>query len=163
MEKRICVFPGSFDPVTNGHLDLIRRGAAIFDELIVAVLHNPAKTGKFPVEKRMELLRKACADLPNVRVDASQGLLVNYLHRVGAKVILRGLRNTSDFEMEAQMAQLNREMSPETETLFLVTDPRYGSISSSGVREIGSFGGDITPFVPASIAQEVATILSDHQ
>lgn len=163
MDKKVCVFPGSFDPVTNGHMDLIRRGAAIFDEVVVAVLHNPAKAGKFSVDKRLELLSKACADLPNVRFDASDGLLVDYLRRVGAKVVLRGLRNTSDFEMEAQMAQLNRQMAPETESLFLVTAPQYASLSSSVVREIGSFGGDITPFVPAAIAQEVANILSGHE
>ena len=163
MEKKVCVFPGSFDPVTNGHMDLIRRGAAIFDEVIVAVLHNPAKTGKFPVEKRLELLSRACADMPNVRLDASDGLLVDYLRRTGAKTVLRGLRNTSDFEMEAQMAQLNRQMAPETETLFLVTAPEYASLSSSVVREIGTFGGDLAPFVPASIVQDVATILSGHE
>ena len=163
MEKKVCVFPGSFDPVTNGHMDLIRRGAAIFDEMIVAVLHNPAKAGKFPVEKRLELLSKACADLPNVRLDASDGLLVDYLRHIGANTVLRGLRNTSDFEMETQMAQLNRQMAPGTETLFLVTAPEYASLSSSVVREIGTFGGDLTPFVPASIVQDVATILSGHE
>lgn len=162
MAKRICVYPGSFDPVTNGHLDLIERGAAIFDEVIVAILHNPAKTGRFPVEKRLEMLRKACAHLPNVRFDRFDGLLVDYMRQSGAKVVLRGLRAVTDFESEFQMAQLNRQMAPEVETLFLMTSPEHACLSSSAVREIGMFGGDIAPFVPACIAQEAAQMLNPH-
>lgn len=157
----LCVYPGSFDPVTNGHLDIIQRAASLFDEVIVAVLHNPAKTGKFPVAVRLDLLRDACAHLPNVRFDSFDGLLVDYMRRQNARVVLRGLRGVSDFESEFQMAQLNHQMAPEVETLFMTTAPQYASLSSSAVREIGSFGGDVTPFVPAKIARDVARILAE--
>lgn len=160
MDKRICVYPGSFDPVTNGHLDLIERGSALFDEVIVAVLHNPSKRGCFPVEKRLELLKRACAHLPNVRFDCFDGLLVDYMRKTQARVILRGLRAVTDFENEFQMAQLNHEMAPEVETLFLMTSPRHAYLSSSAVREIGMFGGDISPFVPGCVAEEVAQALA---
>lgn len=157
--KKICVFPGSFDPVTVGHLDLIERASRIFDEVVVAVLHNPAKTGRFTMEKRIELLEKACKQIPNVSCDYFEGLLVDYMKKRGATVVVRGLRGVRDFESECQMAQLNHEMAPEVETLFLTTAPAYTHISSSAVREIGMFGGDVTPYVPASIAQEVAQLL----
>ena len=160
LPKKVCVYPGSFDPVTNGHLDIIERGASLFDEVIVAVLHNPSKTGRFPIEKRLSMLEKACAHLPNVRFDSFYGLLVDYMHKTGAKVILRGLRAVTDFESEFQMAQLNRQMAPDVETLFLMTAPKHAYLSSSAVREIGMFGGDITPFVPACIAQEAAQMLN---
>lgn len=150
-----AVYPGSFDPVTNGHLDIIRRGAALFDRVIVAVLHNPSKQGLFPVEKRLEMLRRVCAQLPNVQVDSFQGLLVDYVRQTGADVILRGLRSSKDLEAELPMAQLNRSMLPKAETLFLPASPQHLFTSSSAVREIGSFGGDVTPFVPACIRQEV--------
>lgn len=162
MEKKICVYPGSFDPVTNGHLDIIGRAAAIFDEVVVAILHNPAKTGRFSIEKRMELLKKACVHLPNVRFDHFDGLLVDYMRRSEARVIIRGLRAVSDFENEFQMAQLNHQMAPDVETLFLMTAPEHAYLSSSAVREIGMFGGDVAPFVPACIAQEVAKMLDKN-
>ncbi len=154
-----CVYPGSFDPITKGHLDIIERASAIFDEIIVAVLHNPAKTGRFTVEKRIKLLQSACSHLPNVACDSFDGLLVEYMDKVNAHVVLRGLRGTGDFETEFQMAQLNRQMSSRVETLFLPTDPRFASLSSSAVREIGLFGGDISPFVPAVVADEITHIL----
>lgn len=160
MPGRICVYPGSFDPVTNGHVDLIERGAALFDEVVVAILRNPAKQGCFSMEKRIELLSRACAHLPNVRFDSFDGLLVDYMRRCEARVVLRGLRAVTDFESEFQMAQLNHEMAPEVETLFLMTSPRHAYISSSAVREIGLFSGDITPFVPACIARDVAETLA---
>lgn len=159
MEK-ICVFPGSFDPVTIGHLDLIERAAGLFDRVVVAVLHNPAKTGRFSVEKRLELLEKACAHVPNVSFDHFEGLLVDYMRSVGACIVLRGLRGVRDYESECQMAQLNRQMAPGVETLFLPTDPAHAHISSSAVREIGMFGGDVTPYVPATISADVARLLS---
>ena len=158
----LCVYPGSFDPVTNGHLDLIQRAAGMFDEVVVAVLHNPAKTGKFPVDVRLELLRRACAHLPNVRFDSFHGLLVDYMRQQNARIVLRGLRTAADFETEFHMAQMNNQMAPEVETLFLTTAPEYASLSSSVVREIGSFGGDIAPFVPACIACDVARILREQ-
>ena len=157
--NRICVYPGSFDPVTLGHMDIIRRAAAIFDEVVVAVLHNPAKTGRFPVGKRLELLQKACEGIANVRLDSFDGLLVDYMRAQGASVVVRGLRTAQDFESEFQMAQLNRTMAPGVETLFLPASPQVGCFSSSAVREIGMFGGDLSPFVPACIVQEVARIL----
>lgn len=156
---RTAVYPGSFDPVTNGHLDIIRRGATLFDRVIVAVLHNPSKQGWFPVDRRLEMLRRACADLPNVQVDSFQGLLVDYIRQIEADVILRGLRSTADFESELPMAQLNRSMFAQVETLFLPASPQHLYTSSSAVREIGRFGGDVTPFVPSCIAQEVAGAL----
>lgn len=160
MAEKICVYPGSFDPITIGHLDLIQRASLLFDEVVVAVLHNPAKQGRFPIEKRMELLRTACSGLSNVRFDHFEGLLVDYMRNCGAKVVLRGLRGVRDFESECQMAQLNHQMAPEVETLFLTTHPAHAHISSSIVREIGMFGGDVSSYVPASIAQEVARLLS---
>ena len=156
---RTAVYPGSFDPVTNGHLDIIRRGAALFDRVIVAVLHNPSKQGLFPVDRRLDMLRRVCADLPNVQVDSFQGLLVDYIRQTEADVILRGLRSTTDFESELPMAQLNRSMFVKAETLFLPASPQHLCTSSSAVREIGRFGGDVTPFVPSCIAQEVAEAL----
>lgn len=163
MDKKRCVYPGSFDPVTNGHLDLIERAAAIFDEVIVAILHNPAKTGRFPVEKRVGMLQKACAHLPNVRFDHFGGLLVDYMRSQNSKVIVRGLRDGADFESELRMAQLNRQMAPGVETLFLATSPEHAALSSSAVREIGMFGGDIAPFVPACIAQDVQQALQPQR
>ena len=159
MEKT-CVFPGSFDPITIGHLDLIERASKLFDEVVVAVLHNPAKSGRFTIEKRLDMLQKACAHIPNVRFDHFEGLLVDYMRRSGAKIVLRGMRGVRDFESECQMAQLNHQMAPEVETLFLTSDPAHAPISSSIVREIGMFGGDVSPYVPACIAQEVAQLLN---
>ena len=163
MAIRTCVYPGSFDPVTVGHLDLIERASRLFDEVVVAILHNPAKEGCFPVQKRIELLEKACAHLSNVRFDHFEGLLVDYMRASGAKVVLRGVRGSKDFDSECLMAQLNHQMAPEIETFFLATDPAYAHISSSAVREIGSFGGDITPFVPSAIAPEVARIMAANR
>ena len=160
MSEKLCVFPGSFDPVTNGHLDLIRRAASLFDEVVVAVLHNPAKTGVFTVEKRLELLGKACEGMPNVRFDSFEGLLVDYMRAKGARIVIRGLRGVRDFESECQMAQLNHQMLPEMETFFLTTSPEYMHISSSAVREIGMFGGDVSPYVPGVIAEEIACLLN---
>ena len=158
----VCVFPGSFDPVTKGHLDLIERASRLFDEVIVAVLYNPAKTGRFPTEERIRLLKKACMHLSNVRFDSFDGLLVDYMRSCGARVVIRGLRSTADFESESQMAQLNHQMESDVETLFMTTAPEYAHVSSSAVREIGSFGGDISPFVPASIVPDVVSILCQH-
>ncbi len=159
MKQGLCVYPGSFDPVTNGHVDIIERGAAIFPQVVVAVLHNPVKTGCFSIEQRLAMLKKACAHLPNVSFDRFDGLLVNYMRSLGAGVVLRGLRAVTDFESEVQMAQLNHQMSPDVETLFLMTSPEHAYLSSSAVREIGMFGGDVSPFVPLSIAQEVQAAL----
>ncbi len=159
MKKGLCVYPGSFDPVTIGHLDLIERGADIFPEVVVAVLHNPAKEGCFPIAQRLELLSRACAHLPNVRFDQFDGLLVDYMRKLDAGIVLRGLRAVTDFESEFQMAQLNHQMAPDVETLFMMTAPEHAYLSSSAVREIGLFGGDFAPFVPASIVEDVRRAL----
>lgn len=153
---RICVYPGSFDPLTVGHLDVIRRAAALFDGVIVAVLHNPAKRGCFPVAQRLDLIRRAVEGVPGVTVDTWDGLLVDYMRRTGACAVVRGLRAVSDFESEMTMAQVNSQLLPGMETLFLMTKPEHSCISSSVVREAASFGADISAFVPESIADEVA-------
>ena len=153
---RICVYPGSFDPVTTGHLDVIRRAASLFDEVIVAVMHNVNKRGCFPVEQRMALIEKAAAEIPNVRVDKWDGLLVDYVRMSGASCVVRGLRAVSDFESEMTMAQVNAQLLEGMETVFLMTKPEHGCISSSVVREAASFGADISAFVPECIAEEIA-------
>ena len=145
MRRAVC--PGSFDPVTNGHVDVINRAAALYDELVVAVLVNPGKAGLFPVGERMELLREAVAHLPNVTVDSFQGLLVDYCRGHDIPVIVKGLRAVSDFEYELQMAQMNRELAA-IETLFVPTAPQVGHLSSSLVKQIAAFGGDVSQFVP---------------
>lgn len=142
--------PGSFDPVTNGHVDVIDRAAALYDELVVAVLVNPGKAGFFPVEERMELLREAVGHLPNVTVDSFQGLLVDYCGAHDIPVIVKGLRAVSDFEYELQMAQMNRELAA-IETLFVPTAPQVGHLSSSLVKQIATFGGDVSRLVPAVV------------
>lgn len=151
MKKCIAIYPGSFDPVTYGHLDIIERASRLFDELIVAVAVNPAKRPLFSVEEREAMLKESCAHLPNVRVDHFDTLLVDYARRQGAQVIIRGLRVVSDFEFELQMAHLNREQAPEVETVFIMTNVQYSYLSSSVVKEIASFGGDIRGFVPEPV------------
>ena len=155
MHNGLCVYPGSFDPVTLGHVDLIERAAGLFDEVVVAVLNNPEKNGTFTTERRLEMLTKACAHLPNVRIDSFGGLLVDYMRTLHAEIVLRGLRAVTDFENEFQMAQVNRQIAPEIETLFLMTSPNFAYISSSAVRQIAAFGGDISTLVPACIMEEI--------
>jgi pantetheine-phosphate adenylyltransferase len=147
---RRAVCPGSFDPVTNGHVDVITRAAALYDELVVAVLVNPGKAGLFSVDERMELLRDAVADLPNVTVDSFEGLLVDYCNAHGIPVIVKGLRAVGDFEYELQMAQMNRELAG-VETLFVPTAPQVGHLSSSLVKQIANFGGDVSRLVPKGV------------
>ena len=149
--KRICIYPGSFDPVTNGHMDIIKRSAAMFDELIVAVLKNNSKTPLFSSEERVNMLKEVTKDISNVKVDSFSGLLVDYADKVGACTIVRGLRAVTDFEYELQMAQTNHAMCPDIDTIFLTTDLRYSYLSSSIVREVSAFGGDVSMFVPESI------------
>ena len=152
MRRAVC--PGSFDPVTNGHVDVINRAAALYDELVVAVLVNPGKAGFFPVEERMELLRESVAHLPNVRVDSFQGLLVDYCGANDIPVIVKGLRAVSDFEYELQMAQMNRELAP-IDTLFVPTAPQVGHIASSLVKQIATFGGDVSRLVPKVVDERL--------
>ncbi|NLI22619.1 MAG: pantetheine-phosphate adenylyltransferase [Clostridiales bacterium] len=155
MPTSLCVYPGSFDPVTLGHIDLIERAAKLFPNLVVAVLNNPDKQGTFTTERRLAMLAKACAHLSNVKIDSFGGLLVDYMRKAGAGIVLRGLRAVTDFENEFQMAQVNRQIAPEIETLFLMTSPDYAYISSSAVRQIASFGGDVSTLVPACILEDV--------
>ncbi|MDQ2798419.1 MAG: pantetheine-phosphate adenylyltransferase [Armatimonadota bacterium] len=145
----IAVYPGSFDPVTSGHYDIIARAAGMFEMLVVLVAVNSGKTPLFTADERAALIREACASLPNVQVDTlTDALLVDYAVGRGAKVIVKGLRAVSDFEVEFQMALLNRHLQPEVETLFLMTSAEHSYLSSSIVKEIGRLGGDITGLVP---------------
>jgi len=141
------VYPGTFDPITNGHTDLVERAARMFDTVIVAVAVNADKSGAFPIETRVSLAREVLAHIDNVEVCSFDNLLVDFLHQRQARVILRGLRAVSDFEYEFQLASMNRHLAPEIETLFLTPAEQYAYISSSLVREISCLGGDVTPFV----------------
>jgi pantetheine-phosphate adenylyltransferase len=147
----IAVYPGSFDPITNGHLDLIERGARLCDRLIVAVLGNENKQPLFTVEERMEMLREAVADYPNVEVDTFGGLLVDYARHKGATAIVRGIRAISDYEYELQMALMNRRLCPEVETVFLMAGEAYSFISSRIVKEVIRLGGNLAGLVPPSV------------
>ncbi|MBQ2953094.1 MAG: pantetheine-phosphate adenylyltransferase [Clostridia bacterium] len=153
--ERTAVYPGSFDPITVGHLDVIERAARLFDRVIVAVMHNPAKKGCFPVAERLRLIEAATAHLPGVTVDAWDGLLAEYVQRTGAACVVRGLRGVADYESEQNMAQVNALLLPGLETVFLTARPEHGCVSSSVVREAASFGADISAFVPAAIAEDV--------
>ena len=143
-----AVYTGSFDPVTNGHMDIIRRAAEIFDVLIVSVLNNKEKTPLFSVEERVKILTKATKDIPNVEVKAFEGLSVNFARENHAQVIVRGLRAVTDFEYELQMAQTNRVLAPDVDTVFLTTSLEYAYLSSTIMKEVANFGGDLSKFAP---------------
>lgn len=151
----LAIYPGSFDPVTLGHLDVIERGSQLFDRVVVAVLQNPSKVPLFTVSNRIDMIRQSIQHLPNVEVDSFNGLTVNYAQLRQAKVILRGLRVLSDFEMELQMAHTNKTLSHQIETVFLATSTEYGFLSSSLVKQIAQFGGPIDHFVPPHVALEI--------
>ncbi|TGE28020.1 pantetheine-phosphate adenylyltransferase [Hymenobacter metallicola] len=146
--KRIALFPGSFDPFTNGHLDVVRRGATLFDEVIIAIGNNSSKSRYLPVEQMVGLIEDVFAGEPQVSVQAYKGLTADFAREVGAKFLLRGLRNTTDFEYENTIAQANRHVNPELETVFLITSPALAAISSTIIREIHRFGGNVDDFVP---------------
>ncbi len=150
-----AIYPGSFDPVTRGHLDIIKRAAKIFDLLTVSVLNNSGKTPLFSVDERVKMLQDACRDIPNVRIDTFSGLTVDYAREMGVDVIIRGLRAITDFEYELQMAQTNRKMLPTVDTIFLTTSLEYAYLSSSIVREVASYGGDIQEFVTPDVAEKI--------
>ncbi len=154
MMKR-AIYPGSFDPVTLGHLDIIQRSASIVDELIVAVLVNRAKTPLFSEDERVNMLVEVTRDIPNVRVEAFSGLSVDFVRKCDARFIVRGLRAITDFEYELQMAQTNRIMDGGIDTIFLTTNLEYAYLSSSIVKEVASYGGDISRFVPELVARRV--------
>ena len=148
MKRTIVIYPGSFDPPTKGHLDLIARGSKIFDELIVAILRNTDKAPLFSVAERREMIETLVADFKNVRVDTFDGLMVDYAERMGATAVLRGIRAISDYEYELQMALLNRKLKPELETVFMMPAEKYSYVSSRLVREIAQLGGPVTALVP---------------
>jgi len=150
--NRIAVYPGTFDPITNGHVDLVNRAARLFDRLILGVAESPAKSPALPLDLRVRLAREAVAHHPHVEVMGFDSLLAHFVAEVGAGVLLRGLRAVSDFEYEFQLASMNRHLIPEVETLFLTPAEQYGFISSSLVREISRLGGDVSDFVPPAVA-----------
>ncbi|WP_460294495.1 pantetheine-phosphate adenylyltransferase [Clostridium tertium] len=151
----IAVYPGSFDPITNGHLDIISRGAKIYDKLIVAVLVNIDKKCLFDIEERVELIKKVTKDLDNVEVLSFEGLLVDFARIHNSKVILKGLRTVSDFEYEFQMALMNSKLDPDIETVFMMTSSAYSYVSSSSVKQVAKFGGNIKGLVPEELITEV--------
>jgi pantetheine-phosphate adenylyltransferase len=150
MKGKIAVYPGSFDPVTNGHLDILARGLEIFDKVIVAIAINIEKTALFSVEERKELVRKATRN-GNVLLDSFEGLLVDYVRRVNARFVIRGLRAMSDFEYEFQMASMNRNLNSDMDTIFMMTSKDYFFISSRTIKEVASFGGSVKGFVPGPV------------
>jgi len=150
-----ALYPGTFDPPTNGHVDLIQRGAKIFDHLTVAILNNPGKNPLFTPEERAEMLREATSSLTNVSVATFDGLMVEFARRQGATAVLRGIRAISDYEHEFQMALMNRRLAPEIETVFLQPAGRYSFVSSRMVKEVFSFGGDVTGLVPPNVLKRL--------
>lgn len=152
---RTAIYPGSFDPVTNGHLDIITRGSRLFDKLIVGVLVNIDKQGLFTIDERVDLIKEVTAHLPNVEVISFNGLLVDLAKKHDSKIILKGLRAVSDFEYEFQMALMNSQLDSDIETLFMMTSAEYSYLSSSSVKQVAKFGGNITGLVPAKIMNKV--------
>ena len=158
-----AVYPGSFDPVTKGHLDIIERASQIVDELVVGVLNNNVKTPLFSVEERVNMLKDVTGHIPNVRVEAFSGLSVEFVKKCGASFIIRGLRAVTDFEYELQMAQTNRSIDHQVDTLFLATELNYAYISSTIVKEVAYYGGDISGFVPPSVTALVYDKIRQQQ
>jgi pantetheine-phosphate adenylyltransferase len=155
-QQTVAIYPGSFDPVTNGHLDLIERASKLFGRLVVAILLNPEKDGPFfPVPERVEMLKEVVGHLPNVEVDTFKGLLVDYARRKDARVIVRGIRAVSDYEYELQMALMNRQLAPGLETVFMLPAQAYSYLSSHLVREVASLGGSIKELVPPTVEARI--------
>ena len=149
----IAIYPGSFDPITNGHIDILKSGAEIFDKVIIAVSYNVNKQGFLPIEERVQLIKESVKDIPNVEVDFFEGLTVEYAKKCGAEVLLRGLRTSFDFEYEMQLSQTNNALYGNIKTVFLITKPEFNFISSSSVREILLNHGDISKFVPNAVCE----------
>jgi len=160
---KIAVYPGSFDPITNGHLDIIERTTKIFDNVIVAVFHNPNKKPLFSMKERVEIITEAVADFENVEVDSFEGLLTDYIKQQKAQVIVRGLRAVSDFETEFQMASMNKKLEPEVETIFMMTNNKYAYLSSSIIKEVSNFGGCIEDLVPEHVISRLKKKIGGNQ
>lgn len=152
---RICVYAGSFDPVTVGHEDIIRRAAKLCDRLLVTVMYNVNKQGSFSVAQRLEMLTKVTKNIPNVEVDAWDGLMVDYVRKMGASFVVRGVRSARDLESERDLAEINARLLPGLETIFLLAKPEHGCVSSSAVREAALFGADFSSFVPACVLADI--------
>ncbi len=152
---RVAVYPGSFDPITNGHLDIIKRAAKLYDRVVVGVLNNSGKNPVFTPEERVGMIKEVTLDMNNIEVDCFTGLLVDFVKEKSASVIIKGLRTVADFEYEFQMALLNKALNPEYETMFMMTDSKYSYISSSMVKELAGFKGDLTGLVPAEIINKI--------
>ena len=158
--KRIAVYPGTFDPITLGHLDVIQRALKLFDLLVIAVTDNSEKNSFFSLQERMDLTRKVCRQMKNVRIESFEGLLVDFMQKTKSKIIVRGLRELSDFEFEFQQAVMNRKMNPALDTVFVMTDPNYFYVSSSMVRQIAFLKGPISKFVPKPVEKAIQFKLS---
>jgi len=152
---KIALYPGTFDPVTLGHLDIIRRAAGVCDKLVIGVLPNSAKRPWFSVEERIELIKKVTSDLDNVEVESFDGLTVDFGKKIGASVIVRGLRAITDFEYELQIAQINHRLNPDIDTIFFTTSVEYSYVSSSIAKEVASYGGDVSGLVPSEIIDDL--------
>jgi pantetheine-phosphate adenylyltransferase len=159
MRRAVC--PGSFDPVTNGHLDIIERAAGLFDEVVIAVLINKSKHGLFSAEERMDMLREVTADMPNVKIDSFHGLLVDYCKAHGVRAIVKGLRAVTDFDYELQMAQMNQQLAG-VDTLFMPTNPLYSFLSSSLVKEVATFGGDVGHLIPETVHRRLIQRIAER-
>ena len=157
---RSVLYPGSFDPVTNGHLDVARRASAIFDRVLIAVAVNSEKTPLFTLEERVELIQEACKEIPNIEVISFRGLLVDAINQFHAQAVIRGIRAVSDFEYEFQMALMNRELNSKCETLFMMTDPAYSFVSSRLIKEIAANNGEFASFVPPNVVDAIKKKLS---
>ena len=158
-----AIYPGSFDPVTLGHLDIIKRASACFDRLVVCVMVNSAKQGLFRPEERVELLRRCTGSLPNVEIDRSDELLAAYARRRGARVVVKGLRAVSDYEQEVQMAVINRKLNPELETMFLASSDKYTYLSSTIVKEMARYGANLAEFLPREIVGDVMEKMQERK
>ena len=159
---KIATYPGTFDPITNGHIDIIRRALTIFDKIIVSVSVDSSKTPLFTVEERMDMIKEAVKDIENIQVDSFQGLLVNYAKKINATAIIRGLRAVSDFEYEFQLALMNRRLNEQVETVFLMPNEKFTYLNSSIVREVASLKGDINDFVPKNVKEKLTEKLNLH-
>ena len=160
MRRAVC--PGSFDPVTNGHIDIVSRASSLFDEVTVAVLVNKSKQSLFTVEERIDMLTEVCADFPNVQIDSFHGLLVEFCRERDIHAIVKGLRAVSDFDYELQMAQMNSSLAP-VETVFVPTSPEYSFLASSLVKEVATFGGDVSPLVPPMVLDRLTVRLEERR